>query len=156
MANPADKTNKVSNFVRYRGQTKFGTVRIAASVAAEEGSILYPDGSGTYALATATKGDNFVIYRGQTILSTDSDYASIKDVKVEIPLNNDVEWLATVGTGSATAAMEGTYKDLKDSKSIDVTASAKKVVFIKKFLSSTQVVVTFAGNLVGLALPAST
>lgn len=134
-----------------------GEVILTASIAAVDGSILYPDpgNAGQYTIADSTAGGNFVVIR-QTVASTDSNYASAKTVAVEIPMENGVEWTFLVGSGTLTAADVGKYADLVDEKSVAVDTSSKLQVFITRALSATQGTCVFAGNLTGLALPATT
>ena len=157
LTNPTDKANSVAYFTRYAGKTKMGEVILTASVAATDGSLLYPDPSnpGQYTVADSTAGGNFVVIR-QTIASTDSNYASAKTVSVEIPSESDVEWKFLVGSGTFTAADVGKYCDLVDEKSVAVDTQSKNVLFITKYISATQGVCKFAGNLTGYALPATT
>lgn len=155
MSNPIDTPNNVSNFARARGKTESTEVTLAGSIAAEEGSILYPDPSnpGQYTIADATAGGNFVVIR-QTIASTDDDFATAKRVLCDMPRDNNVEFHFTVGAGTFTSADEGKYADLNDEKSVAVDTSTKKQVFITKFVSATRGKCILAGNLgSGEALP---
>ena len=61
-------------------------------------------------------------------------------------MNPDTEWYMDVGTGSATAALIGTRCDLKDSVSIDVTATSHNQVTITKFIDATHVIGRFNGS----------
>lgn len=158
MATPNDKINNTQNFVRVKGQTRMDTVILSASVAVEEGSILYPDpaNAGQYTKADSTAGDNFVVIR-ETIATTDSNYASTKAVIVEVPAENNVEWEFTVGSGTFTAADVAKYADLSSEKAVAVDTSVKKQVFIKSYASATKGTCIFAGNLgSGMALPVTT
>lgn len=158
MANPSDKTNHNENFVRAKGRTATKTVKMTASVAAEEGSILYPDpgNAGQYTIADSTAGGEFVVLR-KTIASTDSDYASTKNVVVEYPVDWGVEWYFSVGAGTFTAADIGAYADLNDGVSVAVDTASKKHVLITGYISATRGKCTLAGNVgSGLALPATT
>jgi hypothetical protein len=155
--NPTDKPNSVKYFTRASGKTKMGEVILTASVAATEGSILYPDPSnaGQYTIADSTAGGNFVVLR-QTVASTDSNYASAKTVSVEIPVEANVEWNFLVGSGTFTAADVGKYCDLVDEKSVAVDTQSKNVIFITDYISSTQGRCILSGNVTGFALPATT
>lgn len=156
MTNPVDKINNTSNFVRVKGKTEIIEVLFSASVAAEEGSIVYPNpgAAGQYTKADSTAGNNFGVLC-QTIAATDSDYASTKLVKIEVPRENNVEWEWT-----ATALLqtdEGTYVDLSDEVTVNDGASSKKVIFVKKYISATRWRFIFAWNLgSGIALAATT
>lgn len=157
LVNPTDKTNSVKYFTRYAGKTKMGEVTLTASVAAVDGSILYPDPSnaGQYTIADSTAGGNFVVIR-ETIASTDANYASTKRVAVEIATEANVEWNFLVGSGTFTAADVGKYCDLVDEKSVAVDTQSKNVIFITGVTSSTQGRCVFSGNVTGYALPATT
>ncbi len=151
--NPIQPTNNTQNFVLIKGKTRLVKVILTASVAAEEGSVLYPDPvtAGQYTIGDATAGDKFVVIR-QTIASTDDDFASTKEVLVEEPMEASVEWEFTV-TGTFTAADVAKYVDLSDEKTVNVDASAKKVVFITAFINSTRGRGSFSGNTAaGLAM----
>jgi hypothetical protein len=155
MANPTDKVNKNSNFVRVSGKTAMEYVTLTASVAVEDGSILYPDPvtAGQYTKGDSTAGDRFVVIR-QTIASTDADYASTKKVLVESPIENDVVWEFTVGSGTFTSADVAKYADLSSEKAVAVDTSTKKQLFITGYISATRGLCTFAGNVgSGMALP---
>jgi len=58
MANPSESVNNTGNFVRVRGKTEIIEVLFSASVAAEEGALVYPNPSaaGQYTVADATAG----------------------------------------------------------------------------------------------------
>lgn len=156
MANPSDSTNNTRNFVRVKGKTEIIEVLFSASVAAAEGAIVYPNpgAAGQYTVADSTAGNNFGVIR-QTIAATDSDYASTKIVKIEVPRENNVEWEGTAG-GALAQTHEGTYVDLTDSVTVNEGASSKKVIFVKKYISATRGRFIFAGNLgSGIALAAT-
>lgn len=78
----------------------------------------------------------------QTIASTDADYASTTPIGVWI-LDPGTKWFADVGTGTATAALIGTTCDLKDSVSLDVTATSHNVFTITDFIDATHVMGRF-------------
>ena len=103
------------------------------------GDLLYPDGSGAVQLADATSGEHVGVCM-KTIASTDDDYASTTKIPVDVADPNDL-WIVDVGTGTATAALIGTYVDLKDENEADVSATSKKVLFVVGFISSTQIIV---------------
>lgn len=147
MTNPVDKINHSENFVRRQGKTKVIDGIFTASVAAEEGSIVYPDpgNAGQWTIADSTAGNMFGVIR-QTIASTDSDYASTKTVKIEIPAEPGVVWEGTVGSGTFTAADVNKYCDLVDGVSVAVDTTSKKSIFIAGYKSSTRGLFIFAGN----------
>lgn len=158
MTNPVDKVNHVENFVRVKGRTKMIEGVFTASVAAEEGAIVYPDpgNAGQWTIADSTAGNAFGVIR-QTIASTDSDYASTKTVQIEVPDEPAVEWEGTIGSGTFTAADVNKYCDLVDGVSVAVDTQSKNVVFVAGYVSATRGRFIFAGNLpAGLAMAATT
>lgn len=135
----ADKRNNISNFVRREGKTKIVKKLLTASVAVEEGSLVYPDpgNAGQITKADATAGNFFGVIK-ETIATTDDNFASTKMVAVEVPIEQWVEWDFTVWSGTFTAADVDKYADLVDEKSVAVDTTTKKSVYITKFLTSTR------------------
>lgn len=115
-----------------------------ASAAIACGAVLEADGSGAVNPADAADLNLFGISM-KTIASTDADFASTTPIPV-IMLNAETEFFMDVGTGTATAALVGTKCDLKDSISIDVTATAHNQVTITGFISGTLVKGRFNGS----------
>ena len=130
--------NNTWNFVRLKGKTKMVKRLFAASVAAEEWAIVYPNGSWALTISDATAWTWFWVIR-QTIASTDSDYASTKMVLVEIPVEANVEWLFTVWSWTFTAADVSKAVDLHtDWLSVAVDGTTAPVLIITWYISSTK------------------
>jgi len=110
-----------------------------ASQAMAIGDLLYPDGSGAVQKADSTSGEHVGVCM-KPIASTDADYAETTKIPVDAADPNDL-WVVDVGTGTATAALIGTYVDLKDENEADVSASTKKQLFVVGFISATQIIV---------------
>lgn len=91
--------------------------------------------------ATSTPGITGLCYK--KITATDSDYASTTRIPILIG-NKDSVYLADVGTGSAAQTNVGEFKDLADSKDVDVTADTFGHVLVVDVISATQVLVKFA------------
>jgi hypothetical protein len=73
-----------------------------------------------------------------------------------VPRENNVVWLWTAA-GALAQTHEWTYVDLTDSITINEAASSKKVIFVKKFISTTRGEFILAWNLgAGTAMPATT
>jgi len=157
MSNPVDKVNSNANFVRVKGKTEMREVLFSASVAALEWGLVYPNPSaaGQYTVADATAWGNMWVIR-QTIASTDSDYASTKLVKVEFPIEQNVEWKFTAG-GALAQTHEGTYIDLTDYVTANEAASSKDVILVTKYVSATEGRGILAGNVwAGIWMSATT
>ena len=158
MTNPTDNVNDVTNFVRAKGETEIIEVLFSASIVAAEWALVYPNPSaaGQYTIADATAGWNFGVIR-QAIAATDSDYASTKRVKVEVPRWNNVEWFFTVWSGTFTQADEGKLVDLANSVSVAVDWTTAPTFWITKYISATRWKGILGWNLgSGPALPATT
>lgn len=138
MSTPTDNVNNTGNFVRVKWKTQIREVLFSASVAAEEGGLVYPNPSaaGQYTVADATAGGNMGVIR-QTIAATDDDYASTKLVKVEFPIETNVEWEFTAGWALAQTH-EWTYIDLTDYVTANEAASTKDVILVTKYISATK------------------
>ena len=91
--------------------------------------------------ATSTPGITGLVYK--QIKATDTDYASTTRVPVLMP-GRDSVFLADVGTGTAAQTNVGEFKDLADSKNVDVTADTYGHVFVVDVISTSQVLVKFA------------
>lgn len=126
-------------FKLLRGRARMEWYAKKASTAFTNGALVYADGSGAIQPADSTSGMHIGVIQ-KTVAATDSDYASTTLVPVLVP-SDDTEWLADVGTGTATAALVGTQCDLTNSVGVDVGSTSKNVVTVTQFISSSKVVV---------------
>jgi hypothetical protein len=127
-------------FKRISGKPHIEWYPKKASTAFANGGLTYWDGSGAIQPADATSGDHAgVILRAVT--SADSDYATTDKVPVDVPQSNDV-FEVDVETGTATAALIGTYVDLvADGDAADVSASSKDALLVVGFISASKILV---------------
>lgn len=128
--------NKIM-FKRLTGKPNIEFLTIAASTAISNGALLYANGSGAHIPADSTSGNHTGIIM-KDIAATDADYASTKKVMCDVPKDDDEFEVDCTG---ATAALEGTYIDLSTSLVADPSASAKKVLYVTRFISSTKLAV---------------
>lgn len=126
-------------FKRISGDSKYEYFPKKASTAFAQGDLVYADGSGAIQPADSTSGDHLGVIMA-TVASTDADYASTTKVAVDI-ISPEDKFEVEVGTGTLTTAMVGNRYDLKDATSIDVTATAKKVITVTDFISGTKAIV---------------
>ena len=129
-------------FKRVQGKTKFMWYPVKVSTAFSEGDLVALDvGNNQLIEATPTTDKSLIIgVLRHAIASTDDDYATARDVEVEVPVEKNVVWSCdTVGTGTAAAADVGTYADLDGGGEIDVDNSSYDVFFITKVVSQTDV-----------------
>jgi len=128
-------------FKRESGKSHIEYFPKKASTVFAKGDLVYADGSGAIQPADATSGDHIGVIK-EAVTATDDDYASNTEVAVEVPNDDSVEWRVDVGTGTLTTAMIGNRYDLKDANEIDVSATSKKVVTVKRFVSSSVAIVS--------------
>lgn len=122
------------------GPVKSEYFRKTASTAINVGDVLE---SASGAVNPADSSDlNLYGVSAQKIASTDTDYADNTRIMCWI-MNPDIEWLADVGTGTATTANEGIKYDLTDADSIDLNATTHGVFTVTRFVSATQVIGRF-------------
>ena len=100
--------------------------------------------SGLLVKATdATLRKNIIGLIQRTVLATDEDYAEQTAVPVLVLDNNDNEFIADVGNGTAVQSMVGGLYDLHDESSIDVAAQLVQCFRVTKIISTTKVVGRF-------------
>lgn len=126
-------------FIRHDGRTKLISAPVTTSTVMTSGQLVaYSAGL----LVSATSGTlvaNLVGVLRKTIASTDSDYATARNVPVEVPLDKNVEWEAD--TASAVAADIGAEVDLTDALTINRGASSIKVAQIREVPTASKVIV---------------
>ena len=110
-----------------------------ASTVFTNGGLVYADGSGAIQPADATSGDHIGIIQ-TTVAATDDDYASNTKVPVLKAYAGNI-YEVDVSTGTLTTAMVGNRYDLTDANGIDVSATAKLVVTVVGFISSSKALV---------------
>lgn len=81
----------------------------------------------------------------KTVAATDDDYASTTKVPVQIG-NENTEYLCTISTGTGAQSYVGTWCDVDDQNSIDVTANTYEVFFPTQHISTTQCLARMATN----------
>lgn len=74
----------------------------------------------------------------KAIVSTDSDYASDREVPIEVPVEKHVEYELEVGTGAIAATDKGTEYDLAGPTTVDQSATTDKVVKLIRFKTTTK------------------
>lgn len=114
-----------------------------ASTAFAFNDVVTRNSSGLLAKATATTPRSELLgLIQQTIVSTDSDYASAKNVGVLL-FDEDNDFVADVSTGTLVQSMAGKKFDLDDENSINVNRTLQKSVQIVRVLSTTKAIVQF-------------
>ena len=105
-------------FVRKRGKTKVMWLQVTASTEIGAGSLVAWDSGKLIAATSTTAPTSIVGVLVKAIASTDADYATERLVAVEVPVENNVVFEATVTSG-LVAADRGLYQDLTDELTVD-------------------------------------
>jgi hypothetical protein len=122
-----------------RGKTKYMWFPVTESCPMAEGSIVRFL-SGKIAPGLRAMEGTLVSYVGvlrHKIASTDSNYATARNVEVEVPVENNVEWEVDFDAGLATTDL-GLFVDLYDSTTFNRGASAFDVAQVTKVISATK------------------
>lgn len=129
----------MAEFKQIRGEVKIENHLAPASTAFAFNDVVTLNSSGQLALATAaTPRQEILGLIQKTIASTDSDYASTKEVPVLIPHDN-AEFEAPVESGTPTASYEGKTVSLESEDGLDVDDTRQACFKIRHFISSTVV-----------------
>jgi len=123
-------------FRRAKGKTKSKWLAVTPSTAITAGSLVAWSSGKLIAATSTTAGDIIAGVLSRTIATTDDDYADDRLVKVEVPVEREVEWEAAVTSGLVAADI-GLYQDLTDALTVDRTASTYDIVQCIKVISTT-------------------
>lgn len=135
-------------FKRVKGEPRIRSYAKKASTAIAMGQVVATDNTGFLIPATSTTTGNLIVgIAMETISTTDSDYASTRDVAVDVVEKggDGDRFLAQVGTGTAVQATVGQFHDLDTSTppQLDQTATVTKVMKVERFITGTLVEVSF-------------
>jgi hypothetical protein len=137
----------IGNFARQNeSEVNHKPYKKKASTAYSFGDLVALDSDGYLIKAIeTTPASDIVGVIQETIASTDSDYASTREVLVDVvDKDNDGSWFAAkVGNGSAAQTDVGEACDLTSGGQVNVSASSVKVVKVQRVLSATLVLVSF-------------
>lgn len=128
------------NFKRYSGEVNIKPFKKAASVAFAVGDLVYVDSNGFLQKAVAaTAAKQIVGISMETIASTDTDYATARDVAVDVLDKGDNGDWATgvVGNGTLAQTSVGEGHDLTSTGAVDQAANSVNAVKCQRFLSAT-------------------
>lgn len=134
------------NFKRINGEINIQPYKKKASTAINIGDALYVDTDGFVLPADASSTGNAIVGISQeTIAATDTDYASTRDIAVDVVDKGGDEdrFLAVVGTGTAAQTNVGEAHDLTSSGQVDLNATTTLVVKVERFIDTTHVIVSF-------------
>ena len=98
---------------RYQGKTKFMWMPVTASTALLADALVKWTSGQLVAAPAACEGYDIAGVLRHAIASTDSDYASERNVEVEVPTELNVVWEVTVDATAALLVTDiGTYMDI--------------------------------------------
>lgn len=124
------------SFIRRVGKTKQVFYPMTTSTAMSANSLTTFASGLLVAATSATAATDLAGVLEKAIASTDSDYATTRSVKIEIPLQPFVLWEATY-TASLVAADIGVEGDLTDSVTADRANAVKKLTRPISVISTT-------------------
>lgn len=137
---------KTMAFMRVSGKENIEWYTRAASQAFTNGALAYFNGSGAIIPADATSGDHIGVVV-KKVASTDNDYATAVKIPVDVAGENDIFEVGCTSTALATLqALVGTYIDLTDSVTANVSASAKDALLVVGVVSTTKILVKIASR----------
>lgn len=123
-------------FIKVKGKTKDIYLPVTTSTAFAVNTLVEM----TTGLVGVADADDTVLTGVITkaIVSTDTDYASARNVAIRVPVENFVVWEADTG-GSFVAADIGTEYGISDAGTVDRTETTAKVFLVTAVLSATKV-----------------
>lgn len=136
----------IGKFERAEGAPNIKPFKKKASTAFSWGDPVYVDSDGYLDLAVAATAASAIVgVILETVASTDSDYASTRMVAVDVPRKGDNGDLfrAQVGTGTAAQTNVGETHDLTSGSKVDLNATSTNVIKVQRFLTTTEVLVSF-------------
>lgn len=126
-------------FKVYRGKTKVVPMPVTTSLALNKDTLVEFT-SGRIAAADADESaDNIAGALVATIASTDSDYATARQVGVRVPVERHVIWEADATGFTVGGTDEGIEYGLSDSGTVDQTETTAKAFKVIEVVSSTKV-----------------
>ncbi len=124
-----------AGFVLKRGRTRITDLPVTTSTAIGAGAIVTFSSGLLIAATSSTAAADHVGVLLTAITASDSDYATARSVKVQVPVERYCEWYAD--TASLVAGDIGAEVDLTDSKTVNRGATSIKVGRFIQVLSST-------------------
>jgi hypothetical protein len=128
----------MANIILRSGKTKNENMPVTPSqVFVADSLVKYSSGKIVPCVAGDAAIDVVGIIR-KAIATTDSDYASDREVPIEVPAEKHCLYEMEVGTGTIAATDRGAEFDLAGPTTVDQSATTDKVVKLKKFISTTK------------------
>lgn len=128
------------SFKVYKGKTKTVWLPVTVSTVLTKDSIVALSSGQIVAATSSSAASSHIGVTPKAVTAADADYAVARVHPVIVPLEENVEWLATT-TATAVVADVGLWVDLTDSATINRGASTYDVAQVRRFISTTQLVV---------------
>ena len=122
------------SFRRVQGKTKFMSFPVTVSTALSNNSLVELT-SGQIAAADDNETQIVGVLR-HAIASTDADYATAREVEVEVPVEKHVVWEADATAATFVLTDIGTEFGISSSLLVDRTDTTNDVFFMTGFVSS--------------------
>lgn len=133
-------------FIRYSMEARVFPYKKKASTDFRKGALCSIDANGF--LIEAVQADVSATIVGicqedvNATLNGATDYASTRDLSVDVPIRK-LDWFAAdVGTGTPAQTDVGESVEIDDALLIDVVATTNPLVRVERYLSATQVIVS--------------
>ena len=124
----------------YRGKTKTIWLPMTVSTVLTKDSLVALSSGQLVAATSSSAANTHIGVTPKAIVATDANYAVARTHPVIVPMETNVEWLADT-TATAVVADVGLWVDLTDSATINRGASTYDVAQVRRFVSTTQLVV---------------
>ena len=124
-------------FRRVAGKTKFMWFPVTVSTALSNNSLVELT-SGQVAAADDDETQILGVLR-HAIASTDADYATAREVEVEVPVEKHVVWEADATAATFVASDVGTEFGVSSSLLVDRTDTTNDVFFLTKVVTSSKI-----------------
>lgn len=124
-------------FIRKSGKTKTVPMPVTVSTAIAKGALVTWSSGRLVAATSGTYGYDIAGVLVKEITATDSDYATTRNVLVEVPIEKEVLWTGDVTSGLVVADV-GLYQDLTDSVTVNRGATLLDIVQCRQVISTTK------------------
>ena len=124
-------------FIKVQGKTKFMWFPVTVSTALSNNSLVELT-SGQIAAADDNETQIVGVLR-HAIASTDADYATAREVEVEVPVEKHVVWEADAAAATFVLTDIGTEFGIDTATTVDRTDTTNDVFFMTIFISASKV-----------------
>lgn len=125
-------------FRRVAGKTKFMWFPVTVSTALSNGSLVELT-SGQIAACDADETTAIAGVLRHAIAATDADYATAREVEVEVPVEKHVVWEADATAATFVASDVGTEYGNSDALLIDRTETSAKCFLLTKVITASKI-----------------